>query len=118
MNNPITLEAFRNLIKDLFRLFLALNEGIIAILDKYFDMSKPDASTSISLYKEFTEITVKVTSFCQTAKMMEGQLNMKIPNLIHAPVSLIETLQDYLINYDEGAVKKVAEVKKETSSRI
>lgn len=59
-------------------------------------MSKVDATTSLKTYKIFCRQCEKVVAYLGVAKSLAGVLNVNIPNLRHAPVSLAGSLQEYL----------------------
>ncbi|KAL1918402.1 uncharacterized protein VTP21DRAFT_3062 [Calcarisporiella thermophila] len=100
VDNVITLEAFRLLIHDLLSLFQVVNEGIINMLEHYFEMKKADAQSALKIYKEFTAQTEKVVDYLGVAKRLQGSLRLTIPTLKHAPVSLATVLEQYINSPD------------------
>lgn len=59
-------------------------------------MSKTDASKALEIYKRFCTHTEKIVAYMASAKKVAYSLNVPIPNLRHAPVSLAGALQEYL----------------------
>ncbi|KAB8336988.1 hypothetical protein FH972_021292 [Carpinus fangiana] len=98
--NEISLTAFRTLTMDLLALFAAMNEGTIAILEHYFEMSKPDAERALEIYKTFASQTDKVVRFLQLARQYENVTRLEIPKIKHAPTNLINSLEEYLHDKD------------------
>ena len=96
VDNAITLTAFRLLVSDLLALFQAVNEGVINVLEHYFEMSKPDAERALKIYKTFVEQTDRVISFLSLARSLEYITRLTIPNIKHAPTSLGDSLEEYL----------------------
>lgn len=96
IDDDVAMTALRLLVKDLLVLFTAVNEGVINVLEHYFEMSHVDASTALKIYKTFCRDTEKVVSFLGVAKKLNNILNVPIPNLKHAPVSLVSSLEEYL----------------------
>ncbi|KAI9252379.1 ANTH domain-containing protein [Phascolomyces articulosus] len=92
----ISLMAYRLVLEDLLNCFQALNEGIVNILEHYFAMSKPDAQRSLEIYKRFANQTEEIHSFLDHAKRYERDMNMDIPTMKHAPLSLAAALEEYL----------------------
>ncbi|CAO3686353.1 unnamed protein product [Rhizopus stolonifer] len=96
VDNNISLYAYRLLVEDLLVLFQVLNEAIVNILEHYFAMSKPDARTSLEIYKRFAKQTEDTITYLERAKRLQRELNISIPNVNHAPLSLASALQEYL----------------------
>ncbi|KAF9927300.1 hypothetical protein BGZ67_007564 [Mortierella alpina] len=100
LSNEVTIGAFALLVQDLLRLFQAMNEGVINILQHYFEMTKDQARLGLQIYKVFAEQTTKSMEYFSIAKRMESVIHIHIPQLKHAPLSLVRTLEDYLSSPD------------------
>lgn len=92
----LALTAFRMSLKDLLAVYAAINEGVINVLEHYFEMSKVDATNALEVYKRFCTHTEKIVAFLSSARKIAHHLNINIPNLRHAPVSLAGALKEYL----------------------
>jgi phosphatidylinositol-binding clathrin assembly protein len=88
INNDITLLAFKLLVKDLLALFTTVNEGVINVLDQYFEMSKIDAKDALQIYKTFCKQTERVVDYLGAAKKIP-HLEVNIPNLKHVCIYII-----------------------------
>ncbi|CAH7677196.1 ANTH domain-containing protein [Phakopsora pachyrhizi] len=95
-DDDLVMSALRLLVKDLLILFQAVNEGVINVLEHYFEMSHVDATTALKTYKIFCKQCEKVVSYLGVAKKLERIIHVNIPNLRHAPVSLAGSLEEYL----------------------
>ncbi|KAI5800771.1 ENTH domain-containing protein [Pyronema domesticum] len=100
VDNEITLLAFRLLVSDLLELFHVVNEGVINVLEHYFEMSRTDAEVALKIYKLFTAQTADVVEFLQSARRVEVSTRLQIPNIKHAPTSLTSSLEEYLNDPD------------------
>ncbi|KAI9478626.1 MAG: ANTH domain-containing protein [Benjaminiella poitrasii] len=96
VDNNISLYAFRLLIEDLLILFQVMNEAIVNILEHYFVMDKSDARTSLEIYKRFAKQTEDTIAFLNRARRLQHDMNISIPQVKHAPLSLAAALQEYL----------------------
>lgn len=96
LEDELTITALRMLVKDLLILFQAGNEGVINVLEHYFEMSHVDAKEALDIYRHFCKQTERVVEYLGVAKKLQNLLNVPIPNLKHAPVSLAGSLQEYL----------------------
>ncbi|KAK2192501.1 hypothetical protein NP493_29g07000 [Ridgeia piscesae] len=83
------------LFKDLIRLFACYNDGIINLLEKYFDMSKKNCREGFGIYKKFLVRMDKVAEFLKVAENV-GIDKGEIPDLAKAPSSLLEALEEHL----------------------
>ncbi|KAE8243904.1 hypothetical protein A4X06_0g6062 [Tilletia controversa] len=106
-SDEITLAAFRMALKDLLDLYAAVNEGIINMLEHYFEMAKSDAKDALKIYREFCNQTEKVVAYLTAARKYSHALRVAIPQLKHAPVSLAGALEEYLNdpNFEENRVE-------------
>ncbi|EKM50164.1 uncharacterized protein PHACADRAFT_105881 [Phanerochaete carnosa HHB-10118-sp] len=107
LEDELNITALRMLVKDLLILFQACNEGVINVLEHYFEMSKIDARDALSIYRHFCNETEKVVEFLGVAKKLQNLLNVPIPNLRHAPVSLAGALEEYLNdpNFEQNRIE-------------
>ncbi|KAK0202746.1 ANTH domain-containing protein [Desarmillaria ectypa] len=107
LEDELTITALRMLVKDLLILFQAGNEGVINVLEHYFEMSHVDAKEALSLYRHFCQQTEKVVEYLGVAKKLLNILNVPVPNLKHAPVSLAGALQEYLDdpNFEQNRIE-------------
>lgn len=78
-------------------------------------MSKKHATEALVVYKQFAQQTAKVVEFFDTAKRLQRVLGAEIPVLKHAPVSLVQALEEYVNqpNFEEN--RKSVQAKKKGS---
>ncbi|KAL0565645.1 hypothetical protein V5O48_016373, partial [Marasmius crinis-equi] len=107
LEDELTTTALRMLVKDLLILFQAGNEGVINVLEHYFEMSHIDAEEALAIYRHFCAQTEKVVEYLGVAKKLQNLLNVPIPNLKHAPVSLVGALEEYLNdpNFEQNRIE-------------
>jgi len=61
--------SFILLFRDLIRLFACYNDGVINMLEKYFEMSKKHARDSLTVYRTFLQRMDKVADFLKVAEV-------------------------------------------------
>ncbi|KAI0730938.1 ANTH domain-containing protein [Earliella scabrosa] len=107
LEDELNITALRMLVKDLLILFQACNEGVINVLEHYFEMSKIDAQDALAIYKHFCKQTEQVVEYLGVARKLQNLLNVPIPNLRHAPVSLASSLEEYLNdpNFEQNRIE-------------
>ncbi|CAA9965404.1 enth domain protein [Pyrenophora teres f. maculata] len=98
--NEITMTAFRLLTMDLLVLFHVMNEGTINILEHYFELSRPDATRALAVYRTFVKQTEAVVQYLSLARSHEHSTRLEIPKIKHAPTSLAASLEEYLNDKD------------------
>ena len=69
MNNGVINACFMLLFRDLIRLFACYNDGIINLLEKYFEMQKKQARDALDLYKKFLIRMDRVAEFLKVAEV-------------------------------------------------
>lgn len=85
---------------DLLALFHCLNQGLINILGRFFEMSRTDAERAMDIYKSFSKYTDYVVQYLSVARQYEHRTGIQVPKLSHAPVNLGRQLQEYLDDSD------------------
>lgn len=99
LTNGVINSAFMLLFRDLIRLFACYNDGIINLLEKYFDMNKKHAKEALDSYKKFLIRMDRVAEFLKVAEKFGIDKN-DIPDLAKAPSSLLEALESHLANLE------------------
>uniref|UniRef100_A0A8B9S2F2 ENTH domain-containing protein n=1 Tax=Apteryx owenii TaxID=8824 RepID=A0A8B9S2F2_APTOW len=93
LTNGVINAAFMLLFKDSIRLFAAYNEGIINLLEKYFDMKKNQCKEGLDIYKKFLARMTRLSEFLKVAE---------------APSSLLEALEQHLASLEGKKTKEVS----------
>uniref|UniRef100_A0A8D3A8Y1 Phosphatidylinositol-binding clathrin assembly protein n=1 Tax=Scophthalmus maximus TaxID=52904 RepID=A0A8D3A8Y1_SCOMX len=104
LTNGVINAAFMLLFKDSIRLFAAYNEGIINLLEKYFDMKKTQCKEGLDIYKKFLTRMTRISEFLKVAEQV-GIDRGDIPDLSQAPSSLLEALEQHLASLEGKKVK-------------
>uniref|UniRef100_A0A6Q2XP95 ENTH domain-containing protein n=1 Tax=Esox lucius TaxID=8010 RepID=A0A6Q2XP95_ESOLU len=92
LTNGVINAAFMLLFKDSIRLFAAYNEGVINLLEKYFDMKKGQCKEALDIYKKFLYRMTKLSEFLRVAE---------------APSSLLEALEQHLASLEGKKTKEL-----------
>ncbi|XP_062896940.1 clathrin coat assembly protein AP180 isoform X5 [Mobula hypostoma] len=95
LSNGVINAAFLLLFKDLIKLFACYNDGIINLLEKYFEMKKGHCKEALEIYKKFLTRMTRVSEFLKVAEQV-GIDKGDIPDLSQAPSSLLEALEQHL----------------------
>ncbi|XP_058804173.1 phosphatidylinositol-binding clathrin assembly protein unc-11-like [Phymastichus coffea] len=99
LTNGVINMTFMLLFRDLIRLFACYNDGIINLLEKYFDMNKKQCRDALDLYKKFLIRMDRVGEFLKVAENV-GIDKGDIPDLTKAPSSLLDALEQHLASLE------------------
>ncbi|XP_042234542.1 phosphatidylinositol-binding clathrin assembly protein LAP-like isoform X18 [Homarus americanus] len=113
LTNGVINSGFMLLFRDLIRLFACYNDGIINLLEKYFEMNKKQARDALDCYKKFLIRMDRVAEFLKVAeavgmekseipdlKQSVGIDKGDIPDLTKAPSSLLDALEAHLASLE------------------
>ncbi|XP_049885818.1 phosphatidylinositol-binding clathrin assembly protein LAP isoform X2 [Pectinophora gossypiella] len=114
LTNGVINMCFMLLFRDLIRLFACYNDGIINLLEKYFDMNKKNCRDALDLYKKFLIRMDRVGEFLKVAENV-GIDKGDIPDLTKAPSSLLDALEGHLATL-EGKKGSAANTPTQTAS--
>ncbi|XP_034033976.1 phosphatidylinositol-binding clathrin assembly protein-like isoform X4 [Thalassophryne amazonica] len=93
LTNGVINTAFMLLFKDSIRLFAAYNEGVINMLEKYFDMKKNQCKEALEIYKTFLNRMTKLSEFLKVAE---------------TPSTLLEALEQHLASLEGRKLKDLS----------
>uniref|UniRef100_A0A8C8MFJ8 Phosphatidylinositol-binding clathrin assembly protein n=1 Tax=Oncorhynchus tshawytscha TaxID=74940 RepID=A0A8C8MFJ8_ONCTS len=99
LTNGVINASFMLLFKDSIRLFAAYNEGIINLLEKYFDMKKTQCKEGLDIYKKFLTRMTRISEFLKVAEVRSHLLETS------APSSLLDALEQHLASLEGKKVK-------------
>lgn len=120
LNNAIIKGAFILLFKDLVRLFACYHDGIINLLDKYFEMKKAQCKKGLDIYDRYLERMDKVQQFFKVAEKI-GLDQGDTPDFKSAPASLRDALKEYYESIDgkkSGTVSPTTPVSQSERDRV
>jgi hypothetical protein len=116
LTNGVINMCFMLLFRDLIRLFACYNDGIINLLEKYFEMNKKQCREALDLYKKFLIRMDRVGEFLKVAENI-GIDKGDIPDLTRAPNSLLDALEQHLASL-EGNTPTAASNQKNLKSGV
>eukprot|EP01116_Phalansterium_solitarium_P000978 TRINITY_DN10796_c0_g1_i1.p1 TRINITY_DN10796_c0_g1~~TRINITY_DN10796_c0_g1_i1.p1 ORF type:complete len:575 (+),score=291.49 TRINITY_DN10796_c0_g1_i1:141-1865(+) len=103
--HPIPVTAFTLMLKDSFRLYRLLNDALIVLLENYFSMPRAQAAKALDIYKLFVRETDGTIQFFDICRRF---VKSDLPELQHAPITLVEALENYIKELDSGATPSQA----------
>nr|XP_023030012.1 phosphatidylinositol-binding clathrin assembly protein LAP-like [Leptinotarsa decemlineata] len=116
LTNGVINMCFMLLFRDLIRLFACYNDGVINLLEKFFEMNKKQCREALDLYKKFLIRMDRVGEFLKVAENI-GIDKGDIPDLTRAPNSLLQALEQHLASL-EGNTPTTATAQKTLKSGV
>lgn len=101
LSNSIIVACFTLLFHDAKRLFASYNDGIINLFEKYFDLNKKMCREAFEAYKKFLSTTERVAEFLKVAEAINLERG-EIPDFKRAPSSLLDALEEHLLNLESS----------------
>ncbi|KAM6208760.1 clathrin coat assembly protein AP180 isoform 1-T1 [Sarcoramphus papa] len=86
LTNGVINAAFMLLFKDLIKLFACYNDGVINLLEKFFEMKKGQCKDALEIYKRFLTRMTRVSEFLKVAEQV-GIDKGDIPDLTQVLLS-------------------------------
>lgn len=98
--SPVATPAFSMILRDLTLLWVAMSEGMIRLLDLYFNLEIPIATIALDVYKRFVEMVNKAQPFFDVARSLN--VRWQTPTLGAISLDLIDSMEKYLTIGPQG----------------
>ncbi|WOK98305.1 clathrin assembly protein [Canna indica] len=94
--NLLIQYALALVIKESFKIYCAINDGIINLVDMFFEMSKYDAIKALDIYKRAGQQAEALSEFYEFCRHLELARNFQFPTLRQPPPSFLATMEEYI----------------------
>ncbi|KAJ4962618.1 hypothetical protein NE237_022557 [Protea cynaroides] len=95
-SNYLIQYALALVLKESFKIYCAINDGIINLVDVFFDMSRHDAVKALNIYKRAGQQAENLAYFYEFCKGLELARNFQFPTLRQPPPSFLATMEEYI----------------------
>uniref|UniRef100_A0A5B7AMD2 ENTH domain-containing protein n=1 Tax=Davidia involucrata TaxID=16924 RepID=A0A5B7AMD2_DAVIN len=95
-HNYLIQYALALVLKESFKIYCAINDGIINLVDLFFDMSKLDAVKALNIYKRAGQQAEHLADFYEFCKGLDFARTFQFPTLRQPPPSFLETMEEYI----------------------
>ncbi|XP_041015218.1 putative clathrin assembly protein At2g01600 isoform X1 [Juglans microcarpa x Juglans regia] len=96
VGNYIIQYALALVLKESFKIYCAINDGIINLIDKFFEMPRHEAATAFDVYKRAGQQASSLSDFYTICKGLELARNFQFPVLREPPQSFLTTMEEYI----------------------
>ncbi|KAM7484672.1 hypothetical protein LguiA_000681 [Lonicera macranthoides] len=94
--NYIIQYALALVLKESFKIYCAVNDGIINLIDKFFEMPRHEAIKALEIYKRAGQQAGNLSDFYEVCKGLELARNFQFPVLREPPQSFLVTMEEYI----------------------
>ncbi|KAG8075039.1 hypothetical protein GUJ93_ZPchr0006g41251 [Zizania palustris] len=94
--NYLVQYALALVLKESFKIYCSINDGIINLVDMYFEMQKFDAIKALEIYKRAGSQAEKLSAFYEHCKQLELARTFQFPTLRQPPPSFLVTMEEYI----------------------
>ncbi|KAK4772544.1 hypothetical protein SAY86_014319 [Trapa natans] len=96
VGNYLIQYALALVLKESFKIYCAINDGIINLVDKFFEMPRHEAVKALEIYKRAGQQAANLSDFYEICKGLEQARNFQFPVLREPPQSFIATMEEYV----------------------
>ncbi|KAL7163562.1 hypothetical protein ACSBR2_039633 [Camellia fascicularis] len=96
VGNYVIQYALALVLKESFKIYCAINDGIINLVDKFFEMPRHEAIKSLDVYKRAGQQARSLADFYEVCKGLELARNFQFPALREPPESFLVTMEEYI----------------------
>ncbi|KAE8056704.1 hypothetical protein FH972_013450 [Carpinus fangiana] len=106
-SNYLIQYALALVLKESFKVYCAINDGIINLVDMFFDMSRHDAVKALNIYKRAGQQAENLADLYDYCKGLDLARNFQFPTLRQPPPSFLATMEEYIKEAPQtGSVNK------------
>ncbi|XP_076921681.1 putative clathrin assembly protein At2g01600 [Bidens hawaiensis] len=96
VGNYLIQYALALVLKESFKIYCAVNDGIINLIDKFFEMPRHEAIKALDIYKRACQQAGSLSDFYEVCKGLELARNFQFPVLREPPQSFLATMEEYI----------------------
>ncbi|KAK7359493.1 hypothetical protein VNO77_01453 [Canavalia gladiata] len=96
VSNYVIQYALALVLKESFKIYCAINDGIINLVDKFFEMPRHEAIKALEAYKRAGQQAANLSDFYEVCKGLELARNFQFPVLREPPQSFLTTMEEYI----------------------
>uniref|UniRef100_A0A5B7B9Y3 ENTH domain-containing protein n=1 Tax=Davidia involucrata TaxID=16924 RepID=A0A5B7B9Y3_DAVIN len=96
VSNYVIQYALALVLKESFKIYCAINDGIINLVDKFFEMPRHEAIKALDIYKRAGQQAGSLSDFYEVCKGLELARNFQFPALREPPQSFLLTMEEYV----------------------
>ncbi|XP_031476745.1 putative clathrin assembly protein At2g01600 [Nymphaea colorata] len=96
VGNYVIQYALSLVLKESFKIYCAINDGIINLVDKFFEMPRHEAMKALEIYKRAGQQADSLSEFYDLCRGLELARNFQYPTLRQPPQTFLATMEEYV----------------------
>ncbi|KAL8505300.1 hypothetical protein ACS0TY_016513 [Phlomoides rotata] len=96
--------ALAMVVKESFKVYCAINDGIINLVDTYFEMPKHEAVRALNIYKKAGRQADHLADFYDFCRTLDLARTFQFPVLRQPPPSFLATMEEYIKEAPQAAL--------------
>ncbi|KAL6840486.1 hypothetical protein ACP4OV_030296 [Aristida adscensionis] len=95
-HNYLVQYALALVLKESFKIYCAINDGIINLVDKFFEMPRHEALKALEIYRRAGQQAGSLSDFYENCRGLELARNFQFPTLREPPQTFLSTMEEYV----------------------
>jgi len=95
-SNYLVQYALALVLKESFKIYCAINDGIINLVDKFFEMPRHEALKALEIYRRAGQQAGSLSDFYENCRGLELARNFQFPTLREPPQTFLATMEEYV----------------------
>ncbi|KAL6848995.1 hypothetical protein ACP4OV_021578 [Aristida adscensionis] len=87
---------YLSVLKESFKIYCAINDGIINLVDKFFEMPRHEALKALEIYRRAGQQAGNLSDFYENCRGLELARNFQFPSLREPPQTFLVTMEEYV----------------------
>ncbi|KAF5200040.1 Clathrin coat assembly protein [Thalictrum thalictroides] len=96
VRNYLIQYALALVLKESFKVYCSINDGIINLVDKFFEMPRHEAMKALEIYRRAGQQAGGLSEFYEVCRGLELARNFQFPELREPPQSFLATMEEYI----------------------
>uniref|UniRef100_A0A453NJ31 ENTH domain-containing protein n=1 Tax=Aegilops tauschii subsp. strangulata TaxID=200361 RepID=A0A453NJ31_AEGTS len=106
-SNYLIQYALALALEESFKIYCAINDGIINLVDMFFDMPRYDAIKALAIYKRASMQVENLADFYEFCKDLELARTFQFPTLRQPPPSFLAAMEEYIREAPRPTIRRV-----------
>ncbi|KAM3240636.1 hypothetical protein ACQJBY_053975 [Aegilops geniculata] len=106
-SNYLIQYALALALEESFKIYCAINDGIINLVDMFFDMPRYDAIKALAIYKRASMQAENLADFYEFCKDLEFAMTFQFPTLRQPPPSFLAAMEEYIREAARPTIRRV-----------